>query len=364
MRVYSLAPEDWPELDRAAWGLVTTPTRSRFGPHRRARKRRTASLRMARETYCIWLSFLSRAGQLDPDVSPAARITPERLDDWVEEQQARGVRNSTIKIRMRDLRRMMLLIAPKADTKFILRPGGMSLDEAWPDEPRERIHFNVQEVFDRAMKLFHSAQSGTDDFSSACPERDAALVGLLAGRAPRIASIAAMRLGEHLYRREGLWFVTIPPEDMKTGTPVTFRLPPRLQPVFDCYIETVRPAMKGALSTDRVWMGLKGKALSPAHTGRIVRRRMMEWYGATVGPHAFRRFLTTTVAMEAPELLPDVADMLCHSARTQAKNYNEANMDRAAKRYSDLIDRLEKEAERAEALALRRRNAGGRRARG
>lgn len=364
MRTYSLAPEDWPAVDRAAWELVTTPTRSRFGPHRHVRKRRPDSIRMACVTYGTWLSFLSRTAQLDPDVSPVARITPELLDDWVEEQKARGVQNSTIKIRMRDLRRMMLLIAPEADTKFIIRPGGMSLDEAWPDEPRERCHFNVQAVFDRAIALFESAQAGLANSSSQCPERDAALFGLLSGRAPRIASIAAMRLGEHLYRREGLWFVTIPPEDMKTGKPVTFRLPPRLQPVFDCYIERVRPAMEGALSTDRIWMGTKKTALTKASVGNIVRRRMMEWYGVKVGPHAFRRFLTTTVAMEAPELLPDIADLLCHCTRTQAKSYNEAKVNRAAKRYSDLIDRLEKEAERAEAPMLRRRHGAGRRVRG
>lgn len=115
--------------------------------------------------------------------------------------------------------------------------------------------------------------------------------------------------------------------------------------MLDVYVEVVRPRLAGATPTDAFWISAYGAPLSQRGLAEAVHRRSREWFGWSFGPHACRRFITTTVAAEAPELLPEAAAMLGHGAEVQMKHYNQAKADAAARRYAGLIERLRKETE-------------------
>jgi hypothetical protein len=121
--------------------------------------------------------------------------------------------------------------------------------------------------------------------------------------------------------------------------------------MIDTYVDVVRPRLAGAVPTDAFWIGVGGAPMTTRGVTKAVLRRSLEWFGWSFGPHACRRFITTTVATEAPELLPDAAAMLGHGVETQMKHYNDAKADAAARRYAGVIERLRQETE---VLAARR----------
>lgn len=336
----------WPETDRQLWHLRTAPSPGLFGPNRLARRLRPATLRKALQEYCAWLGFLERRGELDPGEPPASRVTLTRLDAYVEEQRDRGNRNATIRGRLCGLRMTLRLIAPEADTRFLVRPHGVSLRRWLPDEPRARRFLHVRDIADRAQVHFDMGLSGRGYAGGACAIRDAALMGLLAMRGPRIASVAAMTLGEDIAKVGDRWMVRLPAEHVKTDEWIAWVVPEELTRIIDAYVDRVRPGMtSGCQPTTAFWIGVGGKPLTKRGLTEVVRSRSHQWFGWRFGPHAFRRFITTTVAAEAPELLPEAAAMQGHSTDVQMRHYNDAKADAAARRYGDLIEDLRKETE-------------------
>ncbi|WP_168042148.1 site-specific integrase [Neoroseomonas oryzicola] len=331
--------------------MRTTPSAGLFGPNRLARRLRPATLRKAFQDYGVWLGFLARHDLLDPGTAPAVRATPAHLDDFIEDQRARGNRNTTIRARLSGLRIALRLIAPEADTRFMVRPHGIPLRRWLPEQPRARPYLHLREIADRAQAHFRAGLSGRGYANGACAIRDAALMGMLAMRGPRIASVASMAIGKDIQRQADRWVIRLPPEHVKTQVPITWPVPDEMSEMLDVYVEVVRPKLAGAAPTDAFWIGAGGTPLTTRGLTDAVRRRSREWFGWSFGPHACRRFITTTVATEAPELLPEAAAMLGHGAEVQMKNYNEAKADAAARRYADLIERLRQETE---ILAARR----------
>jgi integrase len=341
----------WPADDRRLWKMRTTPSAGLFGPDRLARRLRPATLRKARLDYCDWLGFLARQGLLDPDATPDARATPAQLDAFIEDQRARGNSNAAIRTRLAGLRMALRLIAPEADTRFIVRPHGVPLRRWLPDQPRARPFLHLRDIADRAHQHFQAGLAGRGYARGACAIRDAVLMGLLAMRGPRIASVAAMTIGDHIWHEGGRWVVRLPSEHMKTHEPISWPLPDEMTDMIDTYVDAVRPRLAGAVATDAFWIGVGGAPMTTRGVTEAVRRRSRQWFGWSFGPHACRRFITTTVATEAPELLPETAAMLGHGTETQMKHYNDAKADAAARRYGSLIERLRQETE---VLAARR----------
>lgn len=348
----SLPFHEWPEPDHRLWEMRTAPSPGLFGPNRLARRLRPATLRKALQEYCMWLGYLARHDELAPNEPPAARATPARLDGFVEEQRDRGNRNATIRARLCGLRMTLRLIAPEADTRFLVRPHGISLRRWLPDEPRVRRFLHAREIAERAQMHFERGLAGRGYAGGACAVRDAALMGLLAMRGPRIASVAAMLLSDDIAKMGDHWVVRLPAEHVKTNERIAWPVPDELTPVIDAYVDVIRPALaQGGQATSAFWIGTHGKPLSKRGLTKAVRRRSLEWFGWCFGPHACRRFITTTVASEAPELLPDAAAMQGHGVEVQMRHYNDAKADAAARRYADLVERWRKETE---VLAARR----------
>lgn len=344
VRTLSIPFADWPGRDRAAWERALAPAESLFDDEGGAAERfSAAALKKIREAYSVWLSYLVRSDQFDPDAPPASRVTRGRLNGWIADQRSRGNGNTTIYGRLRDLHAALKLIAPEADLAFILRPGGRSLRRALRPRPRWAEVRDSRELLARALALFEAGRGGHGYAKGRTAVRDAALLGLLAAHAPRIRSVGAMAIGDHVVRTEDGYSLHFGEKDTKTQTIMTYDLNPELVEVFDHYITRVRPTLCGSERTACLWVGTKGKAVSDRDLGKVVRRRTMVWFGREEGPHWFRKCLRTTASLAAPEMALHAAAMLGHGAKVSIENYTKAKATQALRRQGARISELRSE---------------------
>lgn len=362
-RTWSFALADWPARDRAAWDAVTSPAITPFDDNSAALALGSFARRKICEAYAVWLHYLLRRGELDVDAAPGARVTRPLLDGWVADQRARGNGATTIYGRLRDLHRALSLIDPRADVSFILRPGGYPLRRLLRPRPRWCDVRDSRELIARALDLFHAGCAGEGYGGGRMNVRDAALLGLLAAHAPRIRSIAAMQIGEHIRRTDTGYRIHFGEQDTKTEEYVTYDMHPELVPVFDRYLSAVRPTQPGNACTGALWIGTRGKALSTLDLGKVVRRRTKGWFGREQGPHWFRKCLRTTASMLSPELALDAGVALGHSPQVSIDHYLKSRGTEALRRHGARISRLRRETRLlAERFYGERDDTGARRA--
>lgn len=177
--------------------------------------------------------------------------------------------------------------------------------------------------------------------------RDAALLAILADVAPRISSLAALRLGEELrvLPDDSVWLY-LPPSAVKTRRSLDLPLNRRAAPIVLDYLREGRPVLSCADRSLQLWLGTKGRPLNTRSLTKIVLRRTEEWFGTAEGPHAFRRWLRRAAARCSPEAAFDAAEVLGHSPSTSVRHYDQAHALHAGRRHAAHIARLRSEARR------------------
>jgi hypothetical protein len=341
-RLFSSAYQDWPPGDRDAAERATRPAEGLYGEAGGAAAGLSqAALRKHWEAYGVWLSFLERSGELDPSLLPAERVTPARLDAWIADQRGRGNRATTIYGRIMGLHQALLLLQPGAKVGFILRPAGLSLRAALRPVPRPFTTVDSRELLRRALELFEAGRAGRSYARGGTAVRDAALLGLLAAHAPRIGSVATMRIGVQLKRTDDGYSLEFGEADTKTRRSLTLELLSELVPVFDFYIRQVRSrSIAGCRGSDALWAGTRGRPLSARGLAKVVQRRTAEWFGKAEGPHWYRKCLRSTAARLSPEAALDAAAVMGHSQRISVANYAEAGSGAALRRHGTRMTRL------------------------
>ena len=333
----SLPLAQWPVDDLQAWTRATTPPDSLFDAGYAASRLRPRSLQILLEVYGLWLHYLQRQGYLD--TSGMGLVTPERLDGFVADQRSRGNNNGTLAKRLGNLHAALKLLAPGRDFSFILRPGGVPVSRALPHRPRRIDTVPTQVLFQHVLALHQAGLAGNAYAKGYAALRDAAVLGILVTLAPRVRSLSVMRLGRHIRKVEGVYLFTFEAEDMKEHDPLAYPATEALTKVLDDYLTLARPAMGGD-GTDMLWMGTRNAAMDIRGLTKIPLRRTKEWLGVAHGPHWFRKCLTTTAVLQAPELAMDAAAVLGHSPQVSLHNYNMANAFAAAGRRNDRIAKL------------------------
>ena len=337
---------EWPQRDRANWANAVAPRRSRFQrqPAPAAADLRPATVRKAQLGYGIWLGFLARRGELDPGAPPASRATPERLDDWLADMRARGNRDTTILGRYRELGSALRLIEPGCDVARITRPHDTPLRRWLTPSPQTVTLVSVSDLLTRIEALFQAGIQGSSYAQGSTAVRDAAILGILATRAPRIGSLARMELGRQLQRTGDGFEVVFESEDTKTGMPLAWPLPERIAPILRHYLDIVRPKLNGSARTPSVWVGTRGHPMNERAISKIVRRRTAEWFDTPRGPHWFRKCLTTWAAEEVPEHAFDASAVLGHSPAIAIAHYNKATARAAARRHGERLRALRRKS--------------------
>ena len=164
------------------------------------------------------------------------------------------------------------------------------------------------------------------------------MIALLAFIPIRRKNLAALEIGRHLVREGDGWFVIIPGEETKTGTPIEFPVPELLESYLAIYLDIVRPRLLRRPACAALWVNSQGGALAYAAIGDIVTEHSTSRLGFRITPHDARDAAATTWAISAPDQIGVARDLLAHSdLRTTIKHYNRARGIEASRAYSQVI---------------------------
>src|ERR1700686_2223411 len=103
--------------------------------------------------------------------------------------------------------------------------------------------------------------------------RPAAGQPLLACRAPRLGSLAQMRLGKNLYQRNGEYWARLQSMIVKNRRELHYSLPAALTPYIDRYLSEIRPILLDPVATDAVWGNGDGSAYKYRSIGQMIFRQ-------------------------------------------------------------------------------------------
>lgn len=331
----SLPRSEWPLPDQAALDLALAPDDDLLGDGGSAAELRPDTLVALIQAYGQWLAFLLRIGELDPNEQPGDRPTMAHLSAFRRDNKARGLEPTTRRQMLIFLRAMLRHLVPGRDWGFVTRPNGVPLKRAIPGRPREFRIRNVSEVLKLVHKLHCEALMMADSPDRRRDLRDAAFIGLLLTRAPRVGSIVHMDMTWHIIPGEGgSWSVRFPPQHTKNHRSLSYPLDGEVSAMLNDYLVEARPSFPSAGQSDHLWMGMKGP-LTKQGLQRIMRRRTSEWFGEAHGPHICRKWLRAAAARVSPELAIDTAVVMGHTVQTALDAYTEASGLHAALRYGD-----------------------------
>jgi hypothetical protein len=344
VRMGRLPQAAWPTADAAVWTAACNPLP---GPFSQTPKRTPATYRMYAQGYAGFLWHLQRQGQLDPAETPVERVTRERLASYHDHLVQSGVANYTLVARFDTLRGALRLMYPDSDFTFITKPGRVSIRQMLPMDRRTRFVPDSRHAELWAETLFHEALTLTNARQRQKQVRDAALIGIMASRAPRLRATAGMRVGRTLQRVGENWKLLFE-EDLMKGGRSAHELPlgPRVAAIVARYTAVERQELLGDETHDFVWVAMHGGPLSEKGIDFMLRSRSKEHFGVAFGAHRFRTGLTTTQAQVDGKNMLGTSSILAHSPTVALKHYNRANTLEACRRHEAYIDAQEDAAAR------------------
>ncbi len=146
--------EAWPIADRAAWQRATA-TDDFFADDARAAHWRPKSQQQARYAYARWLTFLRDRWPDALEIELAKRVTPERIQGYVDRLASRVVPMS-VAAELQHLLLALRVLAPRVDWTWL-----RALQRHWQQRarPREQRHKIVdpRRLLDLGRTLMDSA---------------------------------------------------------------------------------------------------------------------------------------------------------------------------------------------------------------
>ncbi|MGH2448337.1 MAG: tyrosine-type recombinase/integrase, partial [Chloroflexota bacterium] len=271
------------------------------------------TLRNAARGYGRFLCCLAEAGLLDPDMRPEERVNPRTANMFVAAMKACDNSPATRVARLWELHSAMAILAPGSDFSWLRSPGGLCLWSLVPEtEPRE-LPAGAHDVIRWCRELLDTAAARSPGIERAVAYRNALIIGLLATRAPRLRSLALMRIGRQFLWESDRFRIVFRPEDTKSHKRLEYDLPEWLCPAMRQYLEAERPPLLAGRNEDHLWIGQAGGPLGQRGVEQVIRRAMKARFGKAFGPHAFRAIATTALAEGDPRNPGAAAALLGHS---------------------------------------------------
>jgi integrase/recombinase XerD len=333
---------NWPETDQALWNRALAK-RDLEDDHRSPGAGwRPGSAQTNREGYGRWINFLVRSGS-DLTADPADRVTPNRVRSYLAELGQQHLSIRTRCNRIAQLLSVMLAIAPDRDWSW-LRRRFRRLDALANENRRQSpLPLLSGDILHEALKALNRTRKDglNPGLSSAVTYRDWLMVATAALLALRRHNFAGLSIERHMQWVGDDWLIEIPPEESKTGKPITMPIPQILRPHIHFYLEQVRPSLLGGRTSDRLWITIRHTPMTDHSLYIAMTNFTRKVFGKAINPHRYRHIGATTVVVGAPEKLEAARAFLGHggSATTQ-DNYLVGQSVAASRDHAELIARL------------------------
>lgn len=346
----------WPAQDQALWAAGTAPATGLRRGRRHAETLRPKSIEHAWKGYGRFLSVLAAHGRLSPAEGPAERLTFETAALFFDALRDAGNKDTTIKSRLFHLRMALRIMVPSVNFDWLTRPDDCALDTLLPFVPNpDKFTPDAKLLFEWGLDLMKlplasDCTPGTHQHLTFCRDyRNGLIIALLAARAPRLKSLAQMRLETNLYRLNGEYWVRLQSQLVKNKRELEYSLPPTLTPFITRYLDEIRPALLDPHQTDAVWGNGDGGAFTGEAIGTMIRRQAKRKFSRDFGPHRFRDGFASMLAAADSRNPGLAAVVLGITEGVVNTHYRQARQADAARK---LQAHLSEERERTRILAM------------
>ena len=210
--------------------------------------------------YRYWLSWLAEKGLCDPNLGPAARVTRERVENYVAE--LKPTRSPyTVLCRVQNLYDALRAMAPEADWSWLLEIYRTLSAGVRPVRDKLARLRSIDELVALGECLMVKAEEtvGLSEVRRAVLFRDGLMIALLSYRPIRRKNFAGMRLSRHLRKVGANWHILLAADETKTRVSYQAIFPSTLTSKLERYLNVHRPVL------------LRGKRVRD-HTNRTIFR--------------------------------------------------------------------------------------------
>ena len=299
--------------------------------------------------YGRWLGWLYWSGQLDPDTSPADRVTPEAVCAYNRHLADLPVAPRTRLSMLVGLKVTIAAMAPERSWRWLQDYCNRVQRRAKPaTDKRSRILPTVK-IYAAALRELRSFPSGPLDLKNSIRFRDAFMLAFLATRPVRVKNFTSITLGRHLIKIGERWLLTFDAEETKNHEPVEYFVRTALIRWLERYLAEVRPAFPGASTSRQLWFNQYGPVTSPHFVYlRIVKltRRLL---GVPINPHLLRDCAASSLARVSADMARAAAPLLGHRHfSTTERYYIQASELEASRRLNAILDEIDASLEEFE----------------
>jgi integrase len=294
----SLPIAKWPASDRIGWTEACRPTQ-RLQRGGAASYLAPVSQDDIANRYGLYLDFLQRNGRLDAEKGATTLVTPENVNAFTTELQAR-VRSVTVWNSVYKLRRAAQLIAPGTDFGWLAE---IEKDIALVMVPRSKADRLVltERLVEAGLTLIREAEMfGKTARARAIGVRNGLLIVLLALHPIRVKNFAALSLADTFINIDGRWWIHLPSDDTKSHRVDVRQVPQFITDVVNSYINTHRQILcRGDAAEPALWISsTTGRQLTRKNLGTLISKVTRETVGVDVSPHLFRTAGASTAAID------------------------------------------------------------------
>jgi integrase len=345
MRQQMLPTSNWPPADLDRWQVETAIGASLTddggnGAHLAPRSRDDLERR-----YGYFLGWAHRTGRLDASAGPAETVTPDNMEAYIADVEGH-LSSVTLAGSVSKILRVAGLLAPKSDWEWLKQKSARLAAGMKPADKRARV-VESDQLYRLGMDLMDEAEAALavprrskhrparrpprialgPSIQMAERYRDGLMIAMLAACAIRRGNLTGQAIGGSLVRREGGWSIEIPGCQVKNRRALAMPLPEDLGYRLDRFLAVFRHAIRGSVTSDRLWFSRRGAPLTDGAVYLIVTRWTQARLGKRVNPHLFRDCLVTTMAVHHGAHIRAASAALGHvDERIANKHYNQASM--------------------------------------
>jgi integrase len=344
-KIRSLHIDQWPGADRSAWAAARRPA-ERLKRGGAASHLKDVTCRDLARRYGYFLDYVQRSEGLAGDAEAAGHVTPDRVDGFLAELQAR-VRSVTVYGSIYKLRRMAQLLAPGRDFTWLTE---IEKDLALVMQPWSKFSRLVYShvLTEAGMTLMTEADAATrrSALGRARQFRNGLMVALEALHPIRLKNFAALEIGRSFKKINNAWWIVLSASETKENRPDERSVDPYLTRWIERYLNIHRPVL--ARTNDApasLWLSSNnGKPMTCNAVERVFKKTTLDTVGVDLSLHLFRTSAASTAAVHAGDN-PRLGSAVLHHtdpAVTEA-HYNRATSLSATQAFGALIQTLRRD---------------------
>jgi len=336
----TLPRSEWPPKDIESWLAADTEARP-FAKKTAVANWTERHRRRIENAYGQYLAFLRKKGLLVSTQLPAERVTPELIQEYVAGLQAR-VAPVTVALNLWYLTVMMKVIEPKVDWRWLQGGAQYFKVTARPIRNKRQAVVPAKDLYDLGVELMRTCVKPSR--AAASRFRDGLTIAFLATIPLRLSNFRSMQLGTHLQYEGSNYRVIFSANETKTGRPIDVCVPTHLAILLEIYLRKFRPILVSAGKSSSspqplaLWLNWSGLMMSEDGIRGQIERHTKAAFGHAIWPHLFRDCVATSDAIEDPEHIWGLADILGHATpRTAEKYYDQATSLTAGRRFQQIV---------------------------